>query len=168
MISLLVGACAPGATPVPAPGNARAAPEAASGSKPTEPQKTQTRWRRLGEVRGWEPVNDQPFVSEGHPPGHYLANVHISPEAREAYLALMPGSELPVGTVVAQFQHDPQGDQPGPIFAMRKLGAARWEFLAAEADGRIRERGQLRLCVRCHAEAVADQLFGLPSATEPD
>jgi hypothetical protein len=167
-ISLLLSACGPGKTPISVPGDTPAVPDASSGPARSEPPKTAQLWTRLAEVRGWGPVNDKPFVSEGHPPGHYLANVHVSPEAREAYLGLMPGGELPVGTVLAELQHDPRRDQPGPIFAMLKMAPGRWEFLAAEPDGRIRERGQLALCVRCHAEAVADHLFGLPSADEPE
>ena len=150
------------------PGDTPAVPAASSGSAQAAPPRTEQRWARLSEVQGWGPVNDKPFISEGHPPGHYLANVHVSPEARDAYLALMPGSELPVGAVLAELQHDPVSDRPGPIFAMRKVAPGRWEYVAAEPDGRIRERGQLPLCVRCHAEAVADSLFGLPSAAEPD
>jgi hypothetical protein len=45
---------------------------------------------------------------------------------------------------------------------MHKLGEGRWEFIVAERTGELRERGQLERCVRCHAEGVADYLFGLP------
>ena len=97
----------------------------ASAQRRAAEPKAQERWERFAEVRGWGPVNDKPFVSEGHPPGRYVASVHVSPEARDAYLGLVPGSELPVGSVVAQFQQDPEGSRPGQILAMSKTAPSR-------------------------------------------
>jgi hypothetical protein len=130
----------------------------------TAAQKEAKTWDRLEEARAWGPANSESFVSLGHPPGTMLADVHVSPDAREAYLALGPGTELPVGSVVAEFQRDGQTGQPGLVYAMHKIAPSRWDYSLVEPDGRIREQGNLPLCARCHSEAVADQLFGLPAS----
>jgi hypothetical protein len=38
-----------------------------------------------------------------------------------------------------------------------------WEFVVLDAAGRLEDRGKLALCARCHAEATADWVFGLPA-----
>jgi hypothetical protein len=88
--------------------------------------------------------------------------VRVSPNAREAYATLVSGGSVPPGTLVAKLHEDRQDGAAGPIYAMNKLGEGRWEFIVAEPTGELRERGQLARCVRCHAEGVADNLFGLP------
>ena len=119
-------------------------------------------WPRLEEVRAWPPLTDRPYESLGHPPGHLLAEVRVSPEARAAYLGLEPASELPVGAVVAQFQHDPVADRPAGVFVMVKQTREQWQFMALDAGGRIRDPDRAQLCRRCHADAASDYLFGLP------
>jgi len=37
-----------------------------------------------------------------------------------------------------------------------------WEYVATDRDGWVADRGQLKACARCHAEAKADWVFGLP------
>ena len=51
--------------------------------------------------------------------------------------------------------------KPGPVHAMHKRRDG-WEFLLLEPDGRVKERGQLAACARCHAEATSDSVFGPP------
>jgi len=110
-------------------------------------------------------MSSQPFVSLGHPPGTELATIHVNPDVRETYRTLQPGTTLPVGTVVAELQQDPATGKAGLGYVMTKLGKDRWDFMLLGADGRILEQGEVPPCVRCHAEAVADSLFGAP-ATE--
>jgi len=119
-------------------------------------------WESFPEMQRAPAANEQPFRAWGHFDGRYMATVRVSAEAREDYRALSEESSLPAGTIVAMFQHDAQQRQAGPVFAMRKLAPSRWEFLVTEPDGRMRERGTLPLCARCHSEGVADHLFGLP------
>jgi hypothetical protein len=158
-------ACGPGGRPAAPIGSSRAAPAGGAGGRvSTEAEREAKSWDKLEEVRAWGPVNEKSFVSLGHPPGTRLADVHVSPDAREAYLALGPGTELPVGSVVAEFQRDGQTGQPGLVYAMHKIAPSRWDYSLVEPDGRIREQGNLPLCARCHSEAVADQLFGLPAS----
>ena len=94
-----------------------------------------------------------------------LADVRVSAAARDAYLRLTPGVRLPMGTVVAQFQYSQPNNNLVQVFAIQKLADARWQFSVVQPDGRLVEEGNLRLCLRCHAEAVSDHLFGLPAIT---
>lgn len=88
-------------------------------------------------------------------------DVRVSPNEREAYLALGPGPTLPSGSVVAAFHKDAKTGRPGPVYVMERQGSA-WKYLAFEADGRAAEHGVLTLCERCHAESPTGGLFGLP------
>jgi hypothetical protein len=121
-----------------------------------------TRWDRYDEVRRWPGAHEKPFLSLGHLSSRYSARVIVDPAARDAYLKLVAGSRLEVGSIVAVFHEDARTAQNGPVFAMHKVAADRWEYLVVDPDGTLQKRGQLALCQRCHAEGVADQLFGLP------
>jgi hypothetical protein len=87
--------------------------------------------------------------------------IRVSPDSREAYRALRPGVTLPDGTVVAALHRDVDSTRPGPVYVMEKQNGS-WSFQVLGADGRPAEHGPLTLCARCHAEAPADMLFGLP------
>jgi hypothetical protein len=62
---------------------------------------------------------------------------------------LAPGSSVPV-TYLVMLKQNPGFDAPG----------GDWEYLVVHPDGIIEDRGKLPLCVRCHAEAPQDHLFG--------
>jgi hypothetical protein len=49
--------------------------------------------------------------------------------------------------------------QPGPIHVMQrtKLG---WDYLLLDSTGAILDDADKTRCARCHAEAVADWVFG--------
>jgi hypothetical protein len=119
-------------------------------------------WDRLEEVRSWPNAHAKPFVSLGHLSARYSASVKVDPASRDAYSNLVAASLLPVGTMIAEFHLAEPAGQPGPIFAMQKLAEDRWEYLVVDPGGRVQKRGQLDLCQRCHAEGIADHLFGLP------
>jgi hypothetical protein len=119
-------------------------------------------WDRYDEVQGWPSAHEKAFLSLGHLSAQYAASVIVDPAARDAYQNLVTGSSLPVGTVIAEFHRDARTGQKGPVFAMQKQAVGRWEFLVVDPAGVVQNRGQLALCQRCHAEGVADQLFGLP------
>jgi hypothetical protein len=90
--------------------------------------------------------------------------VRVSPNARDAYAALVTDTRLPDAAVVALFHHDREGYERGRIFVMEKAGTA-WRFQAFDARGR--PEVPTVSCARCHAYGIADQLFGLPSSTAP-
>jgi len=61
----------------------------------------------------------------------------------------------------------------GPVFVMFKRDpgffpqGGDWEYLVADKDGWIEDRGPLVTCARCHAEGNADWVFGLPVEARP-
>lgn len=122
-------------------------------------------WTELQTASGWEAAGPE-FLSQGHAAGRYLATVRVSPEAMEAYRRLVTGFSVPTGAWVVKFHRDAKSEEPGPVYAMHKAQSG-WEFLVVDPGGAIRERGALPLCQRCHAEAVADHLFGVARAKTP-
>ncbi len=88
-------------------------------------------------------------------------DVRVNPESRDAYIALLPGTTLADGTLIAAFHHDPRRGRPGPVYVMEKSGGA-WRFSIVSPEGMVEQSGELELCRRCHAEAVSDHVFGLP------
>jgi hypothetical protein len=131
---------------------------------PPKPPPAPIRWERFDEVRRWPSAHEKPFASLGHLSARYTASVVVDPAARDAYVNLVAATLLPVGSVVAEFHQDAQSGNKGPIFAMQKLAVGRWEYLVVDPGGNVTQRGQLALCQRCHAEGVADELFGLPAS----
>jgi len=121
-------------------------------------------WSRFAEVQGWPPVGE-PFTNSGHAGAGARGVVRVSPEGRTAYEQLVSDSELPDGAVVALF-HELAPGRPGPVYVMEKAGAV-WRFSTCRADGTEFEPADAATastagCRRCHADAVADSLFGLP------
>jgi hypothetical protein len=92
----------------------------------------------------------------------------LANEVAAAYPDLGPQRTLPPGSVVVQRLFEPGAHDPAVIFAMVKRAPAlpeaaaesAWEFLVLETSGLVQERGALGTCVRCHAEAPYDMLFG--------
>lgn len=121
-------------------------------------------WAPFNKVREWPAVGDGPQAAKDHGGGRYVGVVRVSPKARKAYLDLTRGTDLPVGSVVAMFHETVEKHAPGPVYVMEKQPGG-WRYLVLSSDGRIRESGVLPLCERCHAEARADHLFGLPAGS---
>jgi hypothetical protein len=117
-------------------------------------------------VRSWGALNSRPFPSRGHAGGRYLVDVHVNPQSRADYLALLPETVLPPGVLIAAFHHDPVRGRPGPSYVMEKLDGG-WSFSVIAADGTIERQGEIELCRRCHAEAPYDFVFGLPATARP-
>jgi hypothetical protein len=130
---------------------------------PAKPAPRPAPWSRFAEVSSWAPVNEKPFASQGHGTDRYLVDIRVSPEIRDAYLALLPSTKLPVGALVAAFHRDEISGKPGPIYVMEKTNDG-WKFAVYASDGSAVQSGALGLCARCHAESRSDSLFGLPHA----
>ncbi len=79
--------------------------------------------------------------------------------ARPAYAALVADSVFPDGSLLLEQPHSSANG--GFSYAMRKQGA-RWSFIQLDANGGVLASGALALCAGCHAQAPADQVFGLP------
>jgi hypothetical protein len=128
-------------------------------------------WPRFAEVQSW-PTISAPFANRGHAGTGSLAVVRVSPEAREAYTHLVQETVLPDGAVVALFHLDP-ANRPSSTYVMQK-SAGTWSFLMLDAGGAesanpAETARASEACRRCHADGVADSLFGLPrrSTTAP-
>ena len=87
-------------------------------------------------------------------------NVRANEAARVSYATLVADTVFPDGSVLVELAHEATG---GPGYAMRKQGG-RWSYVALNAQGGVVANGALALCAGCHAQAPADQVFGLPQA----
>jgi hypothetical protein len=88
--------------------------------------------------------------------------------ARRAYLGLGPGVALDPGSVLVEALTDRSKSRPDELYVMEKLGDGTWRFLVVSVDGTIDTAAGTTLCQRCHAEAGADGLFGIPRRPSPD
>jgi hypothetical protein len=131
-------------------------------AKPSESARPALRptptWDAYASVREWPAANAAPFISRGHEPGQAV-DVKVNPEARVIYSALVAGSVLPEGSILAELSRS--GDGRG--YAMRKAGGS-WSFFELDAAGGVISSGALALCSGCHLQAPADGVFGLPRA----
>jgi hypothetical protein len=93
-----------------------------------------------------------------------MMEVRVSASAVEDYRLLTAGKQWAPGTSVAAFHLRRQDGAAASIYAMTKLPGGPWEFVVAAPDGTVEARGALPLCARCHADAAADSLFGIPRA----
>jgi hypothetical protein len=85
--------------------------------------------------------------------------------AAAAYPDLGPARTPTPGSVLVQRLFERGAAAPSVLFAMEKSAAspgdaAAWEFLVLDPAGLVQERGALEACVRCHAEAPHDMVFG--------
>jgi hypothetical protein len=154
----LTTACAPAAqSPLAGASDAWKKPaDAKQTSVPAPPA-----WESYAEVKQWPALNAAPFVSHGHQPEQSV-DVHVNPESRELYQALVSDSVFPDGSVLAEL---PRG-RDGRGYGMRKVDGA-WRFFELNGDGGLISSGALSLCAGCHAQAPADGVFGLPRPAEP-
>jgi hypothetical protein len=131
-------------------------------------KKTLRAWPAFDESKSWPAVNEEPFLSEGHGTRNHLATVRANPVARRTYLGLGPGVAVDPGSVLVEALTDRSKSRPDELYVMEKLGDGTWRFLVVAADGTIDTAAGTALCQRCHAEAVADELFGLPHRLDSD
>lgn len=158
--AVAVAACGAAQEPGSLTGASDAPPRAPAASPSRSAAHTPVRWEPFAQVEAWPPLG--PFVSRGHAGGGLEATVRVSPAARPAYEQLVRSSVLPVDTVIAESLARPGGGDPVAIYTMHKTADGRWTFLVVTPTGFVDESVEIRLCERCHAEAPADQLFGLP------
>jgi hypothetical protein len=125
---------------------------------PEQPSVRREPWARFAEVMSWEVVSG-PLPAQGHFTRHDRIAVRVSPDARDAYLAWVTDSSVPNGSVVAAF-HTSAAGETGPSYVMLKE-AFTWQYLVLGAQGVLVEE-RPRGCDGCHADAVADRLFGPP------
>jgi hypothetical protein len=101
-------------------------------------------------------VTSTPFASRSHLPEQSV-DVHANDVARAQYAALVTDSVLPDGSVLAEVAHNGAGN----CYVMRKSAGA-WSYFELDSLGTVLVSGTPALCVGCHRQAPADQVFGLP------
>ncbi|MEO7036517.1 MAG: hypothetical protein ABI548_21410 [Polyangiaceae bacterium] len=115
-------------------------------------------WESYAEAQSWPVSNPAPFTSRGHQPEQQV-DVRANELARPGYAALVADTVFPDGSVLLEQAHSRTNGGLG--YAMRKQDQ-RWSFVQLDARGGVLESGALALCAGCHAQAPADQVFGLP------
>ena len=125
---------------------------------PRPPRSVQS-WERFEESRGWPLAAAD--VPSAHGADEFVVQIRVAPMFRSAYLGLVAGQRWPVGMAVAAFHQRRGTGAADSVYAMVKIAEDRWEYVVSRADGVLEARGSLPLCLRCHAEARADSLFGL-------
>lgn len=114
----------------------------------------------LERAASWPLVTAEAILSQhlGEP---HLAEIRVSPEARQAYLELGAETTLPEGTWIVQWLRHARNGKRGPIFALERKSAG-WEFWVLDPNGTVQRSGALEPCTGCHAAAPAPPVFGLP------
>ncbi|HHH30433.1 MAG TPA: hypothetical protein ENK57_19120 [Polyangiaceae bacterium] len=100
-----------------------------------------------------------------HLSGRYERRVRVNEEASR-YRELVSHQRLPVGAIVAQSHHPSGSEAVVSWYVMEKIAEERWRFLVLDPERRIAAHEDLELCVRCHAEAPHDHLFGPPPTAQ--
>jgi hypothetical protein len=102
-------------------------------------------------------------MSRGHFPGRgLLLDVRVDPESRAAYSQWVRDSRLAPGAVAVALLRDPKTRTLWVAYAMEKRSDSTWNFLVLRGDGTV-ERSDDPRCAGCHAEALADFIFGPPA-----
>ena len=113
-------------------------------------------WAGYADVLHLPAVTSAPFTSQGHQPAQQV-DVRVNDVARATYSALVTDSVFPDGSVLAELAHGAAGNG----YVMRK-SAGVWSYFELDPQGTLLAGGALPLCAGCHAQAPADQVFGLP------
>lgn len=163
--ALVVVACGPAPDPLgPTPGRSnrpRGGPPVPAPPLADAGPKTWERWSELPDYRvAVRRAPSQHLAADGE--AETLAN-----EVATSYPDVGPARTLPPGTVLAERLFEPGAADATILFAMVKSAPSptspadgAWEFLVVEPGGLVQERGAIEACVRCHAEAPHDMVFG--------
>jgi hypothetical protein len=124
----------------------------------SSPTQLSVLWQPYAEAQGWPTANGAPFNSRGHEPEQQV-DVRVNEVARSSYAALVTDTVFPEGSLLLEQAHR----HDGLGYAMHKRGG-QWSFIQLDARGAVLASGALAVCAGCHAQAPADQVFGLPRA----
>jgi hypothetical protein len=166
----LVTACGPREPPLVSPGTSTAS--AIGTGSPRAAADAAVKWEGFGDLGAYRAMG-KPFISRGHFAGRWQAEVLANESAAGTYAKLSRSSHFSPGAVLVKKHSEKDSRAPGPIFVMAKhepgffAPGGDWEYLVADSDGWIEDRGPLPACARCHAEAVTDWVFGLPADARP-
>jgi hypothetical protein len=167
LAATLAAGCA-AARPFPSPLGAAAdhAPRGAPSSSPTPPATPEPplpAWELEAQLRRLHPAS--PRTPSEHLTGQLDGEI-LADDGAAAYPALGPLRRIEPGATLVQ-RLSPRGAPTlTAYFVMVKRPAGYdpdggdWEYLVLDPAGQIEQRGRLPLCVRCHADAPHDHLFG--------
>jgi hypothetical protein len=146
-----------GPTPV-TPGTSATAPAA-------PPPKPRERWEPFAKL-----ANLRTALTRA--PSQHFAGAHdgevLANEVAADYPALGPRRTLPAGAMLVEtLRVRGRDDVVGHLVMTKRppgsdAAAGDWEYAIVTAAGEVEARGSLAACVRCHAEAPHDRLFGPP------
>jgi hypothetical protein len=108
----------------------------------------------------WPKATEAPLLS-AHMGTPHIAEIHVNPEALEAYRNLVGDTLFAEGTwFVERLRHADTG-RSGPILALERT-PKEWRFWVLDPQGRLDPEVSLDFCAGCHAGALAPPVFGLP------
>jgi hypothetical protein len=122
-----------------------------------------SRWRAFEQIAHWPALVPAPFPSKGHEPTRLLGSPKVAPQDVARYRNAVLGTTVPTGFIVAIEHTDRSSGAPDSTYGMEKLGDGLWRYTVTDARGVVQAEGALARCERCHAEAPADHLYGLPN-----
>lgn len=128
----------------------------ASFPPPAPPPEPTPRWPRFEELNALAAVT-RSFTS-AHLFEARVALVRVTPSAAERYRTLVAGAALDAGTLLVEELRRRPTEAPDTFLVMEKRENG-WTYLKLDAQGRPTEVRD-DLCQRCHAEGLADELFG--------
>lgn len=153
----LVGAgCARGAAASPV-GVSNAEPDREPSVVPRAPL---ARWPDYAAAQAW-PEAGPPSVALEHRRDGSLIQVRVEPSALAAYRGLTVETPMPEGARVFAALTSVRGAPLGSYLLEKRGGS--WSATELNAEGGV-VPGDRADCLRCHALAPADHLFGLPRA----
>jgi hypothetical protein len=107
-------------------------------------------------------VSRELVPANNHEPFQWNLRVWITPAALPLYMSWHVEAVMPAGTWIVAEHRARQGDTPGPYYFAHKTSAG-WDFGSATSEGYL-TAPPAAACARCHAEAPADDVFGLKFA----
>jgi hypothetical protein len=131
----------------------RAAPEAAPRAV----------WADFAAARAW-PEAAPPVVARVHRRDGSLVRVRVEPQGLAAYRDLASDSPMPSEARVIAWHETSAGELLGGYLLEKRAGV--WSALEIDAHGGL-VRGDGAACLRCHAMAPTDHLFGLAPRPAP-
>lgn len=120
-------------------------------------------WPELQAARAW-PEAAPASVALAHRRDGSLVHVRVEPGALSAYLDLAVDSPMPEGARVIAWHEAPAGQVLDGYLLEKRAGG--WSAVVIDEKGAL-VLGDHSTCLRCHAMAPTDYLFGRRAAASP-
>lgn len=156
-VALLGAGCSRGGAASPV-GVSTAEPDHEPSAPPEAPH---LRWPDYAAAQAW-PEAGPPSTALEHRRDGSLIQVRVEPSALGAYRDLTVETPMPEGARIFASIKSPRGAPLGSYLLEKRGGS--WTATELDAEGGV-VPGDRADCLRCHALAPTDHLFGLPRAT---